>query len=86
LKTAAIEVPDPIWGESVMACIVVKSGHTVTEDEIIRHCKANIAPYKKPKHIRFLNELPKSPSGKILKRKLRDEFSRKGEINGTIIN
>lgn len=71
LEAAVIGIPDTMWGEAVMACIVLKPGSIITEDDIIQHCKANLASYKKPKHIKFFNELPKSPTGKILKKDLR---------------
>lgn len=71
-EVAVIGVPDPKWGESGMAFIVCDEDASLTEDAIITFCKERMAKYKIPKHIRFLDELPKSDSGKILKRKLRE--------------
>ena len=71
---AVIGIPDELWGESLHAFVVVKEGETCTEEEIVEHCKQNLAAYKKPKSIEFLPELPRNPSGKILKRILREPF------------
>jgi len=70
-ETAVIGVADPVWVERVHAAIVLKKDVTATENEIIAFCKAHMASYKAPKSIEFLEELPKSPQGKILKRELR---------------
>jgi len=74
LEAAVIGVPDEQWGESVKALIVLKSGAACTEEELIAHCKANLASYKKPKSIDFVDSLPRNPSGKVLKRVLREEY------------
>ncbi len=75
LEAAVIGVPDEVWGENVMAVIVVKEGAEVTEEEIIEFCKERIASYKKPRIVEFVDALPKNPSGKILKYELRKIFS-----------
>ena len=67
-------VPDDYWGESVKALVVLKEGMTATQEEIISICKERLASYKKPKSVEFREELPRSPTGKILKRKIREEF------------
>ncbi len=74
LEAAVIGVPDEKWGESVEAIIVLKSGASATESEIIEYCKASLASYKKPKSVEFVASLPKTPSGKILKRELRARY------------
>ena len=74
-EAAVFGIPDPKWGELVMACIVLKPGSTLTIDDLISHCRRSLASYKLPRHVEFLDtELPKSGSGKILKRFLRDRF------------
>lgn len=72
-EAAVVGVPDPKWGESVKAYIVLKNGKSLTEQEVIQHCLTHLASYKKPKYVEFLNELPRNPSGKILKRVLREK-------------
>jgi fatty-acyl-CoA synthase len=75
---AVIGIPDEIWGETVKAYVVVKEGHAVDEQEVIEHCKRHLASYKKPKAVAFVNEIPKNPSGKVLKRVLREEHEKGG--------
>jgi len=75
LEAAVFGIPDPKWGELVMACVVLKPGSTLTVDELIAHCRQSLATYKIPRRVEFLDsELPKSGSGKILKRVLRERF------------
>ncbi len=74
LEAAVIGVPDERWGESVKALIVLKEGEEASEEEIIEFCKKRLGVYKIPRSVDFLTELPKSSSGKILKRILREEF------------
>ena len=70
-EVAVIGVPDAKWGEAVMAIVVLKPGQTVTATALIDHCKEQIASYKKPRHIRFVEAIDKLPSGKIDKVRLR---------------
>ena len=74
LEAAAFGVPDEKWGEAVKAAVVFKPGETATEEEIIRFCKENLASYKAPKSVDFISELPKTGSGKIYKKALRDPY------------
>jgi acyl-CoA synthetase (AMP-forming)/AMP-acid ligase II len=67
---ATIGVPDPLYGEEVAAFIVLKDGMTVSEEELISHCHEELADYKCPKTIRIVAEIPKGPTGKLLKREL----------------
>ncbi len=71
LEVAAIGIPDPACGEAVKICIV-KKDPSLTEEEIREFCKETLTGYKRPKHVQFLNELPKTNVGKILRRALRD--------------
>ncbi len=72
-EVAVIGAPDDRWGQRVVACVVTDDG--VTEAELDAFCLASgtLARFKRPREYRFVSELPKSPSGKILRRMLRDE-------------
>jgi acyl-CoA synthetase (AMP-forming)/AMP-acid ligase II len=74
VEAAVIGIPDPYWVERVHAVVVLKEGANVTSEEIIDFCKKRIARYKAPKSIEFVESLPKTPSGKILKRELREKY------------
>jgi long-chain acyl-CoA synthetase len=75
LEAAVIGIPHKEWGEAVHAVVVQKPGEDVTVDELIEHCKTQIAGFKTPKSITFESEaLPKSGAGKILKRDLRKPY------------
>jgi acyl-CoA synthetase (AMP-forming)/AMP-acid ligase II len=71
---AVFGVPDERWGEAVKAVVVKKPGAEVTPDEIIAFAKERIAGYKVPKSIDFAEMLPRNPSGKILKKDLREPY------------
>jgi long-chain acyl-CoA synthetase len=74
-EAAVFGIPDPQWGEIVMACVVLKDRHTLSEEDLIAHCRRSLANYKIPRRVEFSEtELPKSSSGKILKRVLRERF------------
>ena len=74
-EVAVFGVPDPQWGEIVMACVVLKPGVTLTTDDLIAFGKRSLANYKIPRRIEFSEtDLPKNSSGKVLKRTLRDRF------------
>jgi len=74
LEAMVIGVPDDHWGESVKAVVSLKPDQTATQEELIAFCKQNLASYKKPKTVEFMDSLPKSATGKILKRVVRDEY------------
>ena len=74
-EAAVFGIPDPRWGELVAACVVRKPGKTLSEDELIAHCRRSLANYKVPRRVELSDaELPKSGTGKILKRILREPF------------
>ncbi len=72
LEACTIGLPHEYRGETVKAFIVVKEGQKLTQDEVITYCKENLAAYKVPKIFEFIDELPKSAVGKILRRKLKE--------------
>jgi long-chain acyl-CoA synthetase len=72
---ATIGVPDPLYGEEVAAFVVLKDGPGVSEADLIVHCQKELADYKCPKTIRIVAEIPKGPTGKLLKRELAKKFS-----------
>jgi len=72
LEAAAVGIPDPHYGEEIMACVALKPGFNTTEAELHEHCLKHLGKYKTPKIIRFMDELPKGPSGKIQRLKCRD--------------
>jgi long-chain acyl-CoA synthetase len=67
---AAVGVPDELYGEEVAAVIVLKDGVKVSEQDVIDFCKARLADYKCPKTVHFVHDIPKGPTGKLLKREL----------------
>ncbi len=73
-EVAVIGVPDPRWSEAVTAIVSRESGSDVTEEAIIDACRSTIASYKKPQRVLFVDDLPKTPSGKVLRRALRSQF------------
>ena len=74
-EAAVFGIPDPQWGELVMACVVLKPGQVLSVDDVITHCRQSLAHYKIPRRVEFSEtELPKSGAGKILKRILRERF------------
>ena len=77
LESCALGVPDEKSGE-VVKVFIVKKDPSLTEEEVIEHCRANMTGYKVPKKIEFRTELPKTNVGKILRRALRDEKSKQG--------
>ena len=75
-SAATIGVPDSLYGEEVAAFIVLKDGLTVLPEELISFCRERLADYKCPKTIRIVSEIPKGPTGKLLKRELAVQFLR----------
>jgi len=75
-EVAVIGVPDERLQEEIMAIIVQKKGPKISKNEIISLCENELARFKKPRYIEFVDELPKNASGKILKRDLRKKFEK----------
>ncbi len=82
LEACAAGVPDKYRGETIKAFVVVKPGEKLTEKEVKEYCKKNLAAYKVPKMVEFMDELPKSTVGKVLRRKLRDMEMERAKDSG----
>jgi acyl-CoA synthetase (AMP-forming)/AMP-acid ligase II len=78
LEAAVVGIPHPKWLEVPKAYVVLKPGAAVSAEELMEHCKRKLAKFKVPKEIEFLDQLPRNPSGKVLKRELRDRSDAKG--------
>jgi acyl-CoA synthetase (AMP-forming)/AMP-acid ligase II len=74
LEACVIGVPDAKWGEAVKAIVALKEGQTATKEELIEFCKGLIAHYKSPKSVDLVKELPKTGSGKIYKKAIREPY------------
>jgi acyl-coenzyme A synthetase/AMP-(fatty) acid ligase len=67
---AVLGRPDPEWGEAVIAKVVLRTAGGVGPEDLRRHCAARLAPFKVPKQIEVVKELPRGPTGKLLRREL----------------
>ena len=74
VEAAVVGRPDERWGEVPVAFVVLRSAAT-TPDELIEHCRQQLARFKVPKEVVLIDALPRNPSGKVLKRELRDRSS-----------
>lgn len=79
LEACAVGIPDEYRGETIKAFIVVKEGETLTAEEVTSYCKEHLAAYKVPKQVEFLEELPRTAVGKVLRRELKDREAGKGK-------
>jgi long-chain acyl-CoA synthetase len=73
-ECAAIGIPDPLWGERVICLLVAKTGKTIDQTELYRYLETRLAPYKIPAQMHLVEGLPRNPSGKLLRRSLREAF------------
>jgi long-chain acyl-CoA synthetase len=76
---AVIGVPDPVYGEAVAAFVELRPGARASAEALQEHCRQHLASYKKPRHVRFVHELPRNSLGKVLKEKLRT-----GKMSGSV--
>ena len=76
LEAAVIPIPSDKWGEDPLAVVVTKPGEVKDEDSILKFCRKNMAGFKVPARVEFIDELPKSGTGKVLKRELRKLFEK----------
>lgn len=74
-EAAVVGLPSDQWGEQIVAVVVLRSGQQLGYEELRQHCRAHLAAFKTPKQLLLRAELPRNPSGKVLKRILRDEYS-----------
>jgi acyl-CoA synthetase (AMP-forming)/AMP-acid ligase II len=74
-EAAVIGIPDVTWGEHVVAVIRLRPGSSVDPADLIALCRQNLAGYKKPRRVVFVDELPHTATGKIVKRQLRDQIA-----------
>jgi long-chain acyl-CoA synthetase len=74
-EAAVIGVPDDRWGETVMAIVIPRDGAAPAADELVAFARERLAGYKLPRIVTFVDELPRTPSGKVLKRELRERFA-----------
>jgi acyl-CoA synthetase (AMP-forming)/AMP-acid ligase II len=77
-------IPHEYWGEAVHAVVVLEPGAKATAEEIIEHCGRSMAGYKKPKSVEFVEELPVSGYGKVMRREIREKYWQgyEGRIGG----
>jgi acyl-CoA synthetase (AMP-forming)/AMP-acid ligase II len=73
---AVVGVPDSKWGEAAKAIVVVKPGHSVSDQELIQYVRQRLAHFKCPSSIEFVESLPRNAAGKVIKRQLREPYWR----------
>ena len=83
LECAVIGVPHPEWGEAVEALVALKEGMSPSAEELLAFCRHRLSSFKRPRSIGFVEEIPRNPSGKVLKRVLRRRRAGNREKSGT---
>jgi len=73
---AVIGVPDETWGEEPRAVIIPKKGEKPSEEEIMEYCRQNLASFKRPRSVIFVDDLPRNPMGKLIKREIREKYGK----------
>ena len=73
-EVAVIGISDPEWGQQPRAVVVLKEGESATVEEIMEFCQSKLAGFKRPRSVVFVDSLPRNPMGKVLRRKLREEY------------
>jgi len=73
-EVAVIGIPDPDWGQEPRAIVVLKKEQKATAEEIVEYCRQKLSSFKRPRSVVFVNELPRNPMGKVLKRVLREKY------------
>ena len=81
LDAAVVGIPDEKWGETVLGFVILAEDASISEDEIIAYSREKIAGFKCPKTIKFINEIPRNPTGKVLRRELREPYWKGKERN-----
>ena len=75
-EVAVIGVADVEWGQEPRAVVVLKKGESATPEEMIEYCRSRLAGFKRPRSVVFIDGLPRNPMGKVLRKKLREEYGK----------
>jgi fatty-acyl-CoA synthase len=75
-EASVIGIPDMEWGQEPRAVVVLKKGETATSEEIIEYCRSRLAGFKRPRSVVFIDALPRNQMGKVLRKKLREEYGK----------
>jgi len=81
MDVQVIGVPDEQYGEEIMACVILKEGKTMTEEELQEFVRSHMAKHKTPRYVDFVNEFPMNAAGKIMKYKMREQAVEKLGLN-----